>query len=80
MATDTDACDPSGMRASVRLWTLHRNGRTATCEAHAHALGLEVVASVAGEIERTEVARTPDKTQHVADQWQQRFNVKGWQR
>lgn len=74
-----DAPEAGPAPARVPLWTLTRNGRTATCEAAAHPLGLEVVATVAGDIVRTQVARTPEAAQVVAEQWRALFAGKGWQ-
>ena len=59
MPFDPDAPGPDATPARVRLWTLHKDGRTATCDAQAHALGVELVSEVDGDVRRTEVARTP---------------------
>ena len=51
----------------MRLWTLTKGARTTTCDAQTHALGLELVVTVADDIVRTEVARTPAGAQQLAD-------------
>ena len=76
MTIDSDASDTYAKPGRVTLWTLTKAGRTATCEAH--ALGLEVVTTVADDIVRTEVARAPDAAKRVADQWRRACEAMGW--
>ncbi|AMY10146.1 hypothetical protein LuPra_03374 [Luteitalea pratensis] len=68
MPLDPDAPDPVAAPSRVRLWTLHKDGRTATCDAQAHMLGVEIVSEVDGDVRRTEVARTPQAGQALADE------------
>ena len=75
---DDDAPDPPPIPAPQRVWTLTKDGRTATCDAQAHVLGLELVSEVDGEVMRTEVARTTHDGQAVADRWRHAFIAKGW--
>jgi hypothetical protein len=37
----------------VRLWTMRRGDRVATCEAVPHPLGLELVVAIGDDIRRT---------------------------
>ena len=77
---DDDArTDPTPLPASVRVWTLTKDGRTATCDAQAHVLGVELVSEVDGDVRRTEVARTAPAGQAVAETWRQAFIANGWQ-
>jgi hypothetical protein len=61
-----------------RLWTLTKDGRTATCTVHPHPLGVELVVAVEGEIVGTEVARRPDAERTLSDDWRRAFEDKGW--
>ena len=62
----------------VPLWTLIKAGQTATCVAQSHPLGLELVSEVDGEIRRTEVVRSGQDRQALADRWRAAFLAKGW--
>lgn len=66
-------------RGMVRLWTLTKDGRTATCNAMAHPLGVEIVAAVDGDVRRTQVVREPRAADGVAVDWRAAFMAKGWQ-
>jgi hypothetical protein len=61
-----------------RLWTLTRQGRTATREAHPHPLGLEVVVTVDGDIQRTETFRIVPAAEATSTEWRALFTAKGW--
>jgi len=73
-----DITDPTPTPAPVRVWTLSKGARVATCDAQAHVLGVELVSEVDGDVRRTEVARTADAGQAVAETWRQAFIAKGW--
>ena len=64
--------------AGSRLWTLVKDGRTATCEVRPHPLGVELVATVDGEVVRTEVARTAPAERGLAAEWRGAFDDRGW--
>ena len=67
-------------RTSPRLlvWTLVKDGRSATCHAQPHALGVEIFWDVDQETQRTEVATTALAAQALADDWRDAFNGNGW--
>jgi len=74
-----DITDPTPTPAPVRVWTLSKGDRTATCDAQAHVIGVELVSEVDGDVRRTEVDRTAPAGQALAETWRQAFMAKGWQ-
>jgi hypothetical protein len=76
--TIDDFPEAARVPARLTLWTLHRKGRTATCEAVAHALGLELVLSVADDVIRTEVSKVAQDGEELAAEWRRMFEAKGW--
>ena len=68
----------SNKYSPVSVRPASKGERTATCDAHAHLLGVEVVSEVDGDVRRTEVARTAPAGQAVADAWRHAFIAKGW--
>ena len=72
------ALPPLERQVQARYWTLAKHARQAVCEGVAHPLGIEVTVSVAGEMVRDEVARTPAQAQTLPSQWCAAFIDKDW--
>jgi hypothetical protein len=78
MTPSFDSSDPAATPARAHFWTLRKDARNATCHAHAVSLGIELVVTVNNDVRRTQVARTPQAGQALADEWRQAFEAKGW--
>ncbi len=60
------------------LWTLHKNGRTATCILRGHPIGCEAWVEVDGDFKRSAAFKQGAEAIATADGWRQAFQDNGW--
>lgn len=60
------------------LWAMTRKGSSLRVQARTHPLGWELVAFVAGEMHRSQVAKTEPEVFDLSDKWKAEAVAKGW--
>jgi hypothetical protein len=59
-------------------WTLKKGKHTASSRLVTHALGGEMVCSVAGELRQSKASNDLSVLEAAAEEWRQAFIEKGW--